>query len=548
MMHWSGLRQAFGFHGDVVDSFVANKRDRNGRRFGFVRFSNRWDATRAIERLNGFNLYGSRISVSFAKYESRSSYWRKVKPSGYRNQGYNFEQGKPSGNKGGEISKKQVESNNPENDEQRRENASTELKSLDMSNMVNEGKRKKIAGHVENEDLWKYRRCLVGKMASVCSLSNVMSRLDTWGFGEITVKRMGGLSDNSSSVLRVSPKENGEETQKSLNGVTSSDSSSVSSRKRSPEKGSENINSLGDDSLIALSLGKEEIKGGCTTGMEPNRHLGENEMKGGEHGLQAKNINDKILSAERTVIEQKECAADVVEKEVRWADVAKKRLNDEDDEVDRGVEVELGENIWPVSGLQDNVSVRALDDLRYMGFQLRKSNSEYIEPSNNNGKSSWELAVDKLNEKVDNRGLPQNRQSFVKVVTLEEGVEARAFFPELAKKKLKEKRYCSLSDFQDKALSVLERKKKERAIRKERKKAKSQEVSELSGRSLSDSDLMARWESATKEARNAMELGKKVGIQFVGDERQMVMYSWDVSKLGDGDFQHYHSVVDGVTD
>ncbi|KAK8662602.1 hypothetical protein V6N13_092172 [Hibiscus sabdariffa] len=93
MMHWSGLRQAFDFHGDVVDSFVANKRDRNERRFGFVRFSNRWDATRAMEKLNGFNLYGSCISVSFAKYESRSSYWRKVRPSEYQNQGYNFERG-----------------------------------------------------------------------------------------------------------------------------------------------------------------------------------------------------------------------------------------------------------------------------------------------------------------------------------------------------------------------------------------------------------------------------------------------------------------------
>ncbi|KAK9037209.1 hypothetical protein V6N11_022128 [Hibiscus sabdariffa] len=244
------------------------------------------------------------------RYEGRGE---NVRPSGYRNQEYNFEQGEPSGNKGGEISKKQVESNNPENVEQRRENASSELKSLDMSY-----------------------------------------------------------------------------------------SSSASSRRRSPEKGSENINSLGDDSLIALSLGNEEIKDGCKPGMEPNRHLGENEMKGCEHGVQAKNINDKILPAERTVIEQIECAADVVEKEERWGDVAKKRLYDEDDEVDRGVEVELGENMGPVSGIQNNVFDRALDDLRCMGFQLRESNSEYIEPSNNNGKSSWELAVDKLNEKIDN--------------------------------------------------------------------------------------------------------------------------------------------------
>ncbi|KAK8497082.1 hypothetical protein V6N12_000242 [Hibiscus sabdariffa] len=178
----------------------------------------------------------------------------------------------------------------------------------------------------------------------------------------------------------------------------------------------------------------------------------------------------------KTVIEQKECAADVVENEQRWPDVAKNSLNDE---VDQGVEVELGENFGPISGIQNNVTDRALDDLRYMGFQLRESNSKYVEPNNNIGKSSWELAVDKLNEKNGNERMSQNRQSFVKM-------------------------------------------KKERAIRRERKKAKSQEVSDLSGRSLSDSDLLARWESATKEARKAMELGKKVGIQFVGDERQVI--------------------------
>ncbi|KAK8649255.1 hypothetical protein V6N13_129988 [Hibiscus sabdariffa] len=54
-LHWSGLRQAFGRHGDVVESFILKKLDREGKRFGFVRFSNKQDANRAIERLNGFS-------------------------------------------------------------------------------------------------------------------------------------------------------------------------------------------------------------------------------------------------------------------------------------------------------------------------------------------------------------------------------------------------------------------------------------------------------------------------------------------------------------
>ncbi|KAL4323858.1 hypothetical protein GQ457_11G023250 [Hibiscus cannabinus] len=46
--HWRGLRQTFGRHRDVVDSFTTRKRNRAGKRFGFVRFSNRVDAERAI--------------------------------------------------------------------------------------------------------------------------------------------------------------------------------------------------------------------------------------------------------------------------------------------------------------------------------------------------------------------------------------------------------------------------------------------------------------------------------------------------------------------
>ncbi|KAL4310494.1 hypothetical protein GQ457_01G032390 [Hibiscus cannabinus] len=76
-LHWSGLRQTFGRHGDLVDSFIANKLDRKGRRFGFVRFSNRKDADRAVERLNGFKLFGFRLFVSVARFNVRTSYWRK---------------------------------------------------------------------------------------------------------------------------------------------------------------------------------------------------------------------------------------------------------------------------------------------------------------------------------------------------------------------------------------------------------------------------------------------------------------------------------------
>ncbi|KAL4351513.1 hypothetical protein GQ457_06G022440 [Hibiscus cannabinus] len=90
--------------------------------------------------------------------------------------------------------------------------------------------------------------------------------------------------------------------------------------------------------------------------------------------------------------------------------------------------------------------------------------------------------------------------------------ESRSFFPELITKCSKDKRYGSLLEIQDKALSKQERKKRDRAIKKNKKLKKNLEDSELSGRSLSDSDLKIRWNNTIKEARKALELGKSLGV------------------------------------
>ncbi|KAA3468077.1 delta-cadinene synthase isozyme XC1 [Gossypium australe] len=48
-MHWKGLWALFGYHGNVVDAFIPTKRSRNGKRFGFVKFTNERDAQRSEE-------------------------------------------------------------------------------------------------------------------------------------------------------------------------------------------------------------------------------------------------------------------------------------------------------------------------------------------------------------------------------------------------------------------------------------------------------------------------------------------------------------------
>ncbi|KAL4271950.1 hypothetical protein GQ457_13G005580 [Hibiscus cannabinus] len=76
--HWKGLWETFAHHGEVVDAFIPLKKSKDGKRFGFVRFSSRADAQRAISRLNGLVLYGFRILVSLARYNVRNSFWKKV--------------------------------------------------------------------------------------------------------------------------------------------------------------------------------------------------------------------------------------------------------------------------------------------------------------------------------------------------------------------------------------------------------------------------------------------------------------------------------------
>ncbi|KAK9000729.1 hypothetical protein V6N11_081217 [Hibiscus sabdariffa] len=66
-LHWKGLWFAFARYGEVVNVYIARKRSRGGKRFGFFRMENMGDANRTIQRLNGFALYGSRLVVKIAR-------------------------------------------------------------------------------------------------------------------------------------------------------------------------------------------------------------------------------------------------------------------------------------------------------------------------------------------------------------------------------------------------------------------------------------------------------------------------------------------------
>ncbi|KAK8488855.1 hypothetical protein V6N11_071055 [Hibiscus sabdariffa] len=84
------------------------------------------------------------------------------------------------------------------------------------------------------------------------------------------------------------------------------------------------------------------------------------------------------------------------------------------------------------------------------------------------------------------------------------------------------RRYGLLQDFQYKDLTEGERKKLEKSRKKNKKAEKNLQVSELEGRSLSDSDLQAIWELGTREAEKAISLGNDLGIKFRGDKNEVI--------------------------
>ncbi|GMI66303.1 hypothetical protein HRI_000299600 [Hibiscus trionum] len=183
-LHWSGLRQTFRRHGDLVDFFIAKKRDKAGRRFGFVRFANRKDANRTMERLDGFRLYGFRLSVSIAKNKRRNSFWRNV-----RNNSNQSREERRNSRTYVPTPKPMEEQRNKDRCPRKQHEHSEERGK--NSNRFNQSS-KNIVGHVEEESLWRLSKCLIGTMTMVCSPESVKRRLQSWGLRELVVRSLGG--------------------------------------------------------------------------------------------------------------------------------------------------------------------------------------------------------------------------------------------------------------------------------------------------------------------------------------------------------------------
>ncbi|KAK8609399.1 hypothetical protein V6N13_061848 [Hibiscus sabdariffa] len=183
-LHWKGLWLAFGRHGEVLDAFIANKRNKEDRKFGFIRTSNKIDANRMIERLNNFRLFGSKITVSLARFQTRKSYWRRV----YSDLGDDKQM------KGKAINEDVKGRRNSPEMEKIEGNVEKAPQDTGGMNENIEKSKKRLYGHVESVTLWKLKNCLVGETSTVCSIESVRSRLLELGMGDVKISRFGGKS------------------------------------------------------------------------------------------------------------------------------------------------------------------------------------------------------------------------------------------------------------------------------------------------------------------------------------------------------------------
>ncbi|KAK8496719.1 hypothetical protein V6N12_032100 [Hibiscus sabdariffa] len=141
---------------------------------------------------------------------------------------------------------------------------------------------------------------------------------------------------------------------------------------------------------------------------------------------------------------------------------------------------------------RERLSLRSSEEVQDLGMN---SLWEDVESGSRKTKDPCAKAIDeKFNEGFSN--VFGDNVSGSLLENYSDGESSRAFFSEmepirLNKRGIKGKRYSSL-DLQDKKITATKRKKRDKAMRRQKLDKKNPDWSELSGRSLSDSDLLAR--------------------------------------------------------
>ena len=67
-IHWRWLLTIFQHHRKILDVFIPKKRSNRGRKFGFVRFADPYEARRAVQKMNGAWLMDYKIGVNLSRF------------------------------------------------------------------------------------------------------------------------------------------------------------------------------------------------------------------------------------------------------------------------------------------------------------------------------------------------------------------------------------------------------------------------------------------------------------------------------------------------
>ncbi|XVE95099.1 hypothetical protein REPUB_Repub02eG0067400 [Reevesia pubescens] len=175
-VHWRWLKQIFQHHGQVTDVFIPNKRSSSGRKFGFVRFSDVSDANMAVEKLNGAWLLDYRIGVNIARFNIRPPYWKKMDLKKFSE------------------SEKDVVTNDLRfRSELHVASDVFEKRSrLDKGESVKHFRRKVCLAEVEEDSLLRLGKCLIGIAIGIFEAEFLMDKFKAEGVAGVSVKKISG--------------------------------------------------------------------------------------------------------------------------------------------------------------------------------------------------------------------------------------------------------------------------------------------------------------------------------------------------------------------
>ncbi|KAE8659915.1 hypothetical protein F3Y22_tig00116961pilonHSYRG00153 [Hibiscus syriacus] len=451
-IHWKGLWQIVGHFGEVQSVYFPLKRSRVGSRFGFVKVGNMVEAKRVKDRLNGLMVYGSRISVSFAKYSGKipKDKCTQCKLSWKGNLVSPAVNGSPL-----------------------RKEASQACVS-----------RKEVMGHVDEVEVRKLKRCLVGVMAGVCSVGSIVDRLHNWGLGDIKVHRLRG----NSFLLTIED----EDLFIMLEDLQWSYLKEI----------------FVDVMLWTVFLPKGES---CLA-------FGDNVS----HHLDCEKVNMLISTSSEVRIDE---VVDVVVENKKFA-VRTLEVRMADHSVCHREKIDVS-SVASQSGSSDgkkgSPSGGSPSDEACSGDSLNfRKNVSSVKPIEVGCgvKVGGEAVGVQTSDHFNHVGL--------QVVDIEgvenKAVESNVGSPFLDGVLLMEDRVLvgPGSSLDDSVLSKDERKRRDQALKRSKMKKSDLESSELSGRSLSDSDIKKRWAAAYAEAEETLSIAMMLGIKFAGPERMVL--------------------------